>query len=57
MDAIIVLLAVVYTFIAVCLGTWFFGRAKRFSLRDLFFTVTVLAMLLALFMALIPSIQ
>jgi hypothetical protein len=57
MDEIVILLAFVYAFIAFCLGSWFLGRAKRFSLRDLFVVVTVVAVLLTLIMILKPSVQ
>jgi hypothetical protein len=51
------LLVPIYAFILVCLGAWFFGRAQRFSIRNLFVAMTVLAVLLAIFVALTPRIQ
>ena len=57
MEGIIALLVVVYAFIFGCFVAWFFGRAKRFSLRDLFIAMTVIAVLLGIIMALAPRVQ
>jgi hypothetical protein len=54
---IIALLVPVYAFIFVCLASWFFGRAKRFILRDVFVAMTVVALLLGIILALKPSVQ
>lgn len=54
---IIAFLVPIYAFIFVCLGSWFLGRAKRFSLRDAFIAMTVVAILLGIIMALAPQVQ
>jgi hypothetical protein len=57
MGAIVAFLVAVYVFIFVCLGSWFFGRAKRYSLRDLFVAMTIVAVLLGIIMILMPRVH
>jgi hypothetical protein len=53
----VLLLLPTYAFILVCFGAWFFGRAGRFSTRDLLVAMTAFAVLLAIFVVLTPRIQ
>jgi hypothetical protein len=54
---IVVILLLCYVFIFVCLGSWLFDRAKRFSLREALIAMTVFAIFLSLIVALLPRVQ